>query len=129
MTVMLGVIHSETDEMGCCKHGNTDGNCLACEEEFTAEVQAECSRAATEIDRLREENAMLRTGDTCARQCDGTAYRIELWRARQTLAEIVRVLGPAAPDCDGCAAEIAEALRIAKASGFVTSNVGIEPRR
>lgn len=30
-----------------------------------------------EIDRLRAEVSMLRTGDTCARQCEGTAYRIE----------------------------------------------------
>lgn len=46
-------------------------------------------------------------------------------RLRVTLAEIVRVLGPEAPDCDGCAVEIGEALRIAHGAGFVTPNVEV----
>ena len=35
-------------------------------------------------------------------------------RLRSTLDAIVRALGPQPPTCDGCAAEIAEALRIAR---------------
>lgn len=44
--------------------------------------------AADEIERLRAELAMLRTGDTCARVCEGTAYRIESSRFRAALEEI-----------------------------------------
>lgn len=43
---------------------------------------------AAEIERLKSENTMLRTGDTCARQCEGTAYRIE---ARSLKAEVARL--------------------------------------
>lgn len=38
---------------------------------------------------LERENAMLRKGDTCARVCEGTAYRIELQRLR---ADVMKVL-------------------------------------
>ena len=60
---------------------------------------------------------------------DGAADRMEVlerehaeffehWHEhRRALEAIVRVLGPAAPTCDGCAAEIAEALRIARKVG------------
>lgn len=33
---------------------------------------------------------------------------------RNSLMEIIKVLGPSAPDCKGCSTEIAEALRIAR---------------
>ena len=46
--------------MGCCKHGNTDGECLRCEEEFLDEVEAENSRGAKRIAALEAENAELR---------------------------------------------------------------------
>jgi hypothetical protein len=36
---------------------------------------------------------------------------------RRALDAIVQVLGPTAPTCDGCAAEIAEALKIARKVG------------
>lgn len=44
-------------------------------------------------------------------------WRDLLWRVgmqRAALDAIVRVLGPQPPTCDGCAAEIAEALRLAR---------------
>ena len=44
----------------------------------------EVSALCDEIERLQSESEMRRTGDTCARQCEGTAYRI---RARQLEAE------------------------------------------
>lgn len=40
----------------------------------------ERKRALTILDRLIDEIAMLRTGDTCAHQCEGTAHRIEARR-------------------------------------------------
>lgn len=43
------------------------------------------SALCNEIERLRAEVAMLRAGDTCARVCDGAAYRIE---ARRLAAKI-----------------------------------------
>lgn len=46
--------------MGCCKHGNTDGDCLRCEEEFAESVEAENSRGAKMIAALEAENAELR---------------------------------------------------------------------
>jgi hypothetical protein len=48
-----------------------------------------------EIARLRSEVAMLRTGDTCARHCEGTAYRIEaqnLRRWKSTMAPRIEAL-------------------------------------
>lgn len=38
------------------------------------------------IESLIAERDMLRTGDTCARQCEGTACRIELQRLRREMA-------------------------------------------
>jgi hypothetical protein len=35
----------------------------------------------------------LRTGDTCARQCEGTAYRTELRQMKALLAELLDQLG------------------------------------
>ncbi len=43
---------------------------------------------AAEVRRQHAEIEMLRTGDTCARMCEGQAYRIE---ARQARAEIDRL--------------------------------------
>ena len=43
--------------------------------------------AAEEIERLRAEVEMLRQGDTCARQCEGTAYRIVARQMRAVLAD------------------------------------------
>ena len=42
------------------------------------------------------ENAMLRQGDTCARQCEGTAYRIEGRRVRHHLTELAKLADRAA---------------------------------
>ena len=54
-------------------------------------------RALTELCReLERENAMLRTGDTCARQCEGTAYRIEGRRVRHHLTELAKFADRAA---------------------------------
>lgn len=36
-----------------------------------------------EIDALKQEIAALRTGDTCARHCEGTAYRIEAGKLKR----------------------------------------------
>lgn len=44
------------------------------------------SALCDEVERLRAENALLRSGDTCARQCEGAAYRIELRRLAAKLA-------------------------------------------
>lgn len=44
---------------------------------------------AAEVRRLRSENAMLRTGDTCARLCEGTAYRIELCRLKRDVLAVM----------------------------------------
>lgn len=46
--------------MGCCKHGNTDGECLRCEEEFAEAVEAENSRSAKIVSALEAENSELR---------------------------------------------------------------------
>ena len=46
--------------MGCCKHGNTDGECLRCEEDFAEEVEAANSVGAKRIAALEAENAELR---------------------------------------------------------------------
>lgn len=55
--------------------------------EFAQAVErAECSK---EIESLIAERDMLRTGDTCARQCEGTAYRIELQRLRREMPNLV----------------------------------------
>ena len=35
-----------------------------------------------EIERLKSENALLRTGDTCARHCEGVAFRHEVQRLK-----------------------------------------------
>ena len=54
-------------------------------------------RALTELCReLERENAMLRQGDTCARQCEGTAYRIEGRRVRHHLTELAKFADRAA---------------------------------
>lgn len=45
------------------------------EHAYTQELQAK-------IKQLTAENKMLREGDTCARMCEGTAYRIEARRLR-----------------------------------------------
>lgn len=45
---------------------------------------------------LERENAMLRQGDTCARQCEGTAYRIEGRRLRHHLTELAKFADRAA---------------------------------
>jgi len=42
---------------------------------------------------LERENVMLRQGDTCARQCEGTAYRIEARRLRSALQRMTTALG------------------------------------
>lgn len=42
---------------------------------------------------LERENFMLRQGDTCARQCEGTAYRIEVRRLRAALARLAAAVG------------------------------------
>ena len=42
---------------------------------------------------LERENAMLRQGDTCARQCEGTAYRIEARRLRAALQRLTTAIG------------------------------------
>ena len=39
------------------------------------------------------ERDALRTGDTCARQCEGTAYRIEGRRLRSALQRLTTALG------------------------------------
>lgn len=52
------------------------------------DAQALMSLAA-EVRRLRSENAMLRTGDTCARLCEGTAYRIELCRLKRDVLAVM----------------------------------------
>ena len=50
--------------------------------------------AADRIKSLIAERDMLRTGDTCARHCEGTAYRIELQRLRREIAAIDSVARP-----------------------------------
>ena len=42
---------------------------------------------------LERENVMLRQGDTCARQCEGMAYRIEARRLRSALQRMTTALG------------------------------------
>lgn len=42
---------------------------------------------AEAIEALIAERDMLRTGDTCARMCEGTAYRIEARQMRSVLAD------------------------------------------
>ncbi len=61
---------------------------------------------------------------------DGVADRLEVlerehaeffdrWHEhRRTIEAMVRVLWPSAPTCDGCAFEIAEALKIARKLGY-----------
>ncbi len=91
-----------------------------------------------QVERLRRYNRW-RRGDKRLKQpdpkalgelLDGVADRLEVlerehaefferWHEhRRAIEAIVRVLGPSAPDCDGCAIEIAEALKIAKKLGY-----------
>ena len=43
----------------------------------------------------------------------------ERWHEhRRAIEAMVRVLGPSAPTCDGCAVEIEEALKIARKLGY-----------
>lgn len=42
-----------------------------------------------QISALCDEIERLRTGDTCARQCEGTAYRIELRRLKRDLLAVL----------------------------------------
>jgi len=54
-------------------------------EALQADIKTLCAALKTSGEgnaRLLAEVAMLRTGDTCGRQCEGTAYRVELQRLR-----------------------------------------------
>jgi hypothetical protein len=65
------------------RHGGTSERALG---KYFEEVHQYLAPLARELER---ENAMLRKGDTCARMCEGTAYRIELQRLR---ADVMTVL-------------------------------------
>jgi hypothetical protein len=59
------------------------------------ELRAGIALQLREIESLRAEIAMLRIGDTCARHCEGTAYRIEaqnLKRWKSTMAPRIESL-------------------------------------
>ena len=55
-----------------------------------AELEPAVRELLTEIERLRHENEMLRDGDTCARMCEGTAYRVEARRLKQEVERLTR---------------------------------------
>jgi hypothetical protein len=59
---------------------------------FTRPIGAEFAAcdAIDEIEALRAEIAALRSGDTCARQCEGTAYRLECRTLRARVADLER---------------------------------------
>ena len=62
------------------------------------------------IGALVQERDMLRTGDTCARQCEGTAYRIELRRLQREMPDLSAVIAWLENGCDP--KEAANELRI-----------------
>ena len=43
-----------------------------------------------EIERLKSENALLRTGDTCARHCEGVAFRHEAQRLKKQVQDMIQ---------------------------------------
>ena len=57
---------------------------------YFEEVHQHLAPLARELER---ENAMLRKGDTCARMCEGTAYRIEARKLRTALARLAAAVG------------------------------------
>ncbi len=65
---------------------------------------------AEAIEALLAQIEMLRTGDTCARQCEGTAYRIELQRVRREMPDLAPVIAWLENGCDP--KEAAKELRI-----------------
>lgn len=82
--VALGVIQStEKVErlMKRCQIGTSGRNAL----DTAHDILAECYSV---LGSLVQERDMLRTGDTCARQCEGTAYRIEARRQKYLADEI-----------------------------------------
>ena len=68
---------------------------------------------------LERENMMLRQGDTCARQCEGTAYRIEARRLRAALQRLTAAVG----DLDIKLADDEIHRAYAEAKALLTPNV------
>ena len=65
-----------------------------------ANTQAEIiAEQNAEIERLKSENALLRTGDSCARHCEGVAFRHEAQRLNKQVQDMIQaeVLLRAAP--------------------------------
>lgn len=54
-----------------------------------AEAFRAIEQQAARIAELEQQVSMLRTGDTCARMCEGTAYRIGERQAKARIAELV----------------------------------------
>lgn len=65
---------------------------------------------AEALEALIAERDMLRDGDTCARQCEGTAYRIELRRLQREMPDLSPVIAWLENGCDP--KEAAKELRI-----------------
>ena len=76
---------------------------------------------AEAIEALIAENDTLRTRDTCGRQCEGTAYRIELRRLKREMPDLSPVIAWLESGCDP--KEAAKELRIYQQR--MCSNAGI----
>jgi predicted RNase H-like nuclease (RuvC/YqgF family) len=87
--------------MGCCKHGNTDGECLRCEEEFLDEVEAENAVLRKEVEALRKE---LATSQESERRM--SVYSVTL---RKELAEANSFIESLANACQAAEARAIEA--------------------
>ena len=71
----------------------------------------ECGNEHAELARwLRELRARRETGDSCGRQCEGTAYRIELLRLQREMPDLSPVIAWLENGCDP--KEAAKELRI-----------------
>ncbi len=91
MTINEAIEHAEAQAYKC--HGTECGN-----------EHADLARW------LRELRARRETGDTCGRQCEGTAYRIELRRLQREMPDLSPVIAWLENDCDP--KEAAKELRI-----------------
>ncbi len=98
----MGIVTTEYAEklMKRCQIGTRNYN-------EANDLHAECYGT---IGALVQERDMLRTGDTCVRQCEGTAYRIELMRLRRELPDLSPVIAWLENGCDP--KEAAKELRI-----------------
>lgn len=105
--------------MGCCKHGNTDGECLRCEEEFLDEVEAENSRGAKRIAALEAEIERLRT------ECNEQARLLGISGSREAkLMADIETLRKELAEANSFIESLAKACEVAEARVLEYSREG-----